>query len=259
MDREHLQFQGLWKGGYFEGDPLDPVGESGYGDWGYISVLHATYLYCIRPYVRADTHALEIGPGRGGWSRAMLGARELWCLDALSAEHNSFWEYVGAQHKDRVRYLQVNDSPCSQLPDNHFTFLFSFGCFCHLSWASQLEYYRGLFTKLRPGANAFVLFADYEKYNAALDRVRSLRCRRVDGNPVVGSMVNALRYAKRAVVSQPPARKDLSEGTAAAPGRWYHAGIAETSAALKGIGWEVVSEDIGVVPRDPIVHFRKPL
>ncbi len=37
----------LWEGGYYEGDPLDPVGRSSYGAGGYISVLHAVYLTCV--------------------------------------------------------------------------------------------------------------------------------------------------------------------------------------------------------------------
>lgn len=67
----------LWEGGYYEGDPLDPVGRSSYGAGGYISVLHAVYLTCVRPYVNADTLALELGPGRGAWTRALLPAREV--------------------------------------------------------------------------------------------------------------------------------------------------------------------------------------
>jgi len=50
--REKLEiglFKDLWHGGYFEGDPLDPMAHSGYGSLGYMSCLHATYLRCIRP------------------------------------------------------------------------------------------------------------------------------------------------------------------------------------------------------------------
>ena len=51
------QFQTLWKGGYHEGDPLEPMARSGYGPYGYMSVLHATYLCCIRPHVNENTLA----------------------------------------------------------------------------------------------------------------------------------------------------------------------------------------------------------
>jgi hypothetical protein len=41
-------------------------------------------------------------------------------------------------------------------------------------------------------------------------------------------------------------------------GRWYHAGKERTCEMLKGFGYEIVDEDVGTIPRDVIVHFRKP-
>jgi len=58
-------FQNHWEGGYFEGDPLDPMARSGYRQLGFISTLRATYLRCIKPYINGHTVSLEIGPGRG--------------------------------------------------------------------------------------------------------------------------------------------------------------------------------------------------
>lgn len=75
LENELRQFQGLWDGGYYEGDPLDPLSGSNYRQFGYMSILHATYLWCIKPYVAADTVALELGPGRGAWTRALLPAK----------------------------------------------------------------------------------------------------------------------------------------------------------------------------------------
>ncbi len=48
------------------------------------------------------------------------------------------------------------------LPDNKFSYLFSFGCFCHISFDGITEYMKKLFPKLREGANCFVMVADYE-------------------------------------------------------------------------------------------------
>ena len=41
-------------------------------------------------------------------------------------------------------------------------------------------------------------------------------------------------------------------------GRWYHSGAGRTAAMLRELGYEVVSEDLGLLPRDALVHFRKP-
>ncbi|HDY88004.1 MAG TPA: hypothetical protein ENH82_07825 [bacterium] len=87
---EIKQFNGLWKGGYFMGDPFNPVGRSCYEDMGYISIIHAIYQVCIRPYIKNNTTVLEIDQGRGAWTKTMLTAKEIWCRDALSAEYNKF-------------------------------------------------------------------------------------------------------------------------------------------------------------------------
>src|SRR5579862_5078669 len=87
-------FQKLWHGGYFEGQPRDPLGISAYQQLGFISILHATYLRCIKPYVTGETVALELGPGRGAWTKCLLPAKEVYALDALSAEHNGFFQYL---------------------------------------------------------------------------------------------------------------------------------------------------------------------
>lgn len=81
-------FERLWPGGYYEGDPLDPMGPSNYNKLGYMSVLHATFLACIKPYVAPESVVLEIVPGRGAWTRAILSQhpREIWCLEAAAAE-----------------------------------------------------------------------------------------------------------------------------------------------------------------------------
>lgn len=68
----HDSFKALWRGGYYEGDPLDPVGPSSYGQFGYVSGLYLTYLVCIKPYVGPNTTVLEIGPGRGAWTRCFV-------------------------------------------------------------------------------------------------------------------------------------------------------------------------------------------
>lgn len=248
--RELESFQTIWKGGYFEGNPLDPLAASHYGSLGYMSILHATYLACIRPFIHAGVNALEIGPGRGAWTRTMLKAREVWCLDALSAEHNGFWNYVGRQ--PHVRYHQVSDFSCSELPDDHFDYLFSFGCLCHVSFAGIEAYMESLRTKLRGGANGFVMIADYEKYNWAAANQRQLDVRRAlapiakvewDGQPLPG---RALR------------RLDMNEDQEPSPGRWYHAGLERTCNMLIDKGYEVVTPDVGVNFRDVVIHFRKP-
>lgn len=222
-------FQGLWKDGYFEGDPLNPYGQSRYpGALGFMNVLHVVYLTCIKPYINEDTVALEIGPGRGAWTKTLLDAKYIWCLDAVSAMDNRFWQYVGQSPK--VRYTQVHDFSCSDLPDDMFNYLFSFGCFCHISFSGVKTYMENLYPKMQERADCFVMVADYEKYNAAYDKLPGMgKVPRL--NPVEDEVVR--------------------------PGRWYHAGRERTCNMLVDTGYTIVDEDVGALNRDVIIHFRK--
>jgi len=248
---DHIHsFDGLWRGGYWVGDPLDPVRHNDYGFLGYVSVLYATYHACIRPYIDRATCALEIGCGRGAWTRAMLDAREIWCLDALSAEHNGFWNYVGREHQAKVRYIQVSDFSCSDLPDSHFDYLFSFGVFCHIVKEGQFAYYRNLWPKLKPGANCFVMFGDFDKGALAFKHLSRFRISRLTLRAFLSGLRRE-RWQRKHNWHEKENRPPVS-------GQWYHVSTAETADCLRSLGYEVVSPDIGINLRDPVVHFRKP-
>ena len=262
LRKELDSFQDLWKGGYFEGDPLDPLAPSSYMAIGYMSVLHAIYLACIRPYVGCGSSVLEIGPGRGAWTKTFLQAKEVWCLDALSAEHNGFWQYLG--QPANVKYFQVSDFSCRMLPDDHFTYLFSFGALCHVSLAGISEYMKNLHPKLKSGAHGFILVADYGKYNAAIGdemprlNILDLVARRMaPKNPL-------LRWTFRRIIDKirtayvPGHPLDVNEDEIPRPSRFFHAGVDRTCEMLQGLGYEVLDPDIGASLRDPIIHFQKP-
>lgn len=250
---EIASFDGLWEGGYYEGDPLLPLSKSTYGSYGFLSVLHATYLRCIKPYVNSETVALEIGPGRGAWTKTMLGAKEIWALDALSAEYNRFFEYLG--HPENVHYFKVNDFECRDLPEDHFNYMFSFGCLCHVSFDGISEYARNIFPKLKSGANCFWMVADKAKYQQMITEQNSFDIwlglapkRRL--RPIK-KIFDAISWA-----AKPAFRKhdDFAPGK----GSWHDAGEARTCEMLRSIGYKIIDSDVGTVPRDPIIHFMKP-
>jgi hypothetical protein len=248
-------FQGIWSGGYFEGDPLNPLAKSSYGPLGFMSVLHATYLRCIKPYIRAETVALEIGPGRGAWTKTLLPAREVYAIDALSAEHNGFFEYLG--HPPNVRYFQVQDFECRILPDDHFTYVFSFGCLCHVSFDGISEYAANLWPKLKSGANCFWMVADYEKFNQAVASLSNAAIwdALIPSRPSFRPLKWLLSRLTRQGNTRP---LDLNESEEPSPGRWYHAGTERTCVMLRNAGYTIITPDVGTCLRDPIIHFAKP-
>jgi hypothetical protein len=255
LSEEIKSFDKVWEDGYFEGEVLDPIGYSTYGPMGYISVLHALYLISIKSYINCNTVALEIGPGRGAFSKAILshGPKELWCLDAVSASNNKFHEYTGMN--ENVNYFQVEDFSCSMLPENHFNYFFSFGALCHVSFDGISQYLTNLYPKLQNGADCFIMVADYDKYNRALDNIENLSVfKYLPFQKVI--RFNWMLY-KRKFSKMLNHRRFYPEDQEPVPGRWYHAGIKQTCNLLTDLGYLVISEDLGVNHRDPIIHFKK--
>jgi len=251
LSTELRSFQNLWHGGYFEGDPLHPLAGSTYAQLGFMSALHATYLRCIKPYVTPATVALELGPGRGAWTRCLLPARRIFALDALSAQHNGIFEFLG--HPANLDYFQVSDFECNMLPQGQIDFMFSFGCLCHVSFDGITRYAERIYPKLRSGSNCFWMICDAGKYNSAYAQFdiwdAVARLVPVEARPVVAK----LKEMSSTVHRIPPGQTEPL-----APGQFYVAGVDRTCKMLQSFGYEIIDPDVGTNLRDPIIHFRRP-
>jgi len=250
-------FKTLWQGGYYAGDPRDPT----FALWGitsFLGVSYAIYLGCVKPYVKPSTTVLEIGCGRGAWTKLMLQSKEIFCLDALSAEHNGFYEYVGSH--DHVHYIKVDDFLMKEIPLETIDFTFSYDSLCHVSFASITEYASSLFPRMRLGGNGIWMVADYHKYNfflenqqrfSALNFLLPRRCYPMVRRALQTIIVkfNTIRYRLRTL--------DINEDSVPRPGRWYHAGTKRTCEMLESVGFTIVDPDMGFDFRSPIIHFRK--
>lgn len=260
------QFEQVWDGGYFEGNPLDPMSASSYGVYGYNSMLYTAYSACIRPYISSETTALEIGPGRGAWTKAILdrGCRKIYAVDAASAEHTHFWEYVGRD--PRAEYIVANDFSLSGVPDDAIDFFFSFGVFCHLTPEMCEQYVNSVVRKMRRGARGFLMIADFDKYNECLDNADRLSIRRIfaDQNrkvwqPVKIAYLLTWKYfrSKLDMERLSKLRRQDPAGDGGV-GSWFHWGVGPACAALKNAGFKIIEADIEVIARDPMIHFVKP-
>ncbi|MCJ7523940.1 MAG: class I SAM-dependent methyltransferase [Candidatus Aminicenantes bacterium] len=260
LQSELRSFQDIWHGGFFLGDPADPA----FGLWGltsFIGVSHAIYLACIKPFVNENTTVLEIGCGRGAWTKLMLGAREIYCLDALPPEHNRFDDYVGRH--DHIHYVTVEDFSLKEVPLAVIDFVFSYDALCHVSFDGISEYARNLFLRMRGGAHGFWMVADYHKYNEFVsrqDRYNVLQCLLPRKKyPLLGKLLRRF-YC---FLNRWNARRhhldflDEHENEQACPGRWYHAGLRRTCEMLERNGFTIVQADMGFDYRSPLIHFRK--
>jgi SAM-dependent methyltransferase len=251
-------FSQIWREGYYEGNPRDPMARSSYGVFGWHSSLYLTYLACIKPYVKPDSVVIEIGPGRGAWTRAIaeLDPRRIYAVDAASAEHTGFWDYLGK--RSNVDYIVANDFSLAGVPDNSADYFFSFGCFCHLRPEMCEAYVASLARKMKSGARGFLMIADYDKFNACMMRhaetsiERAFRGRRF--RLVRAAYWLSVKVMRRRFI---PDTLNKAAEVSHAPGAWYHWGIDRACAALEAEGFKVIDRDLGVSHRDPVIHFAK--
>ena len=233
-------FANQWPGGYCEGNPLDPKSKSSYDKFGVgtfdgYSVLYQTYKACIEPYINPESVVLEIGPGRGCWTKTMLQAKEIWVLEAQPAKWTGFYEYTG---RPDIKYIEIQDVSCKELPLDRFNYMFSFGCFCHLSKVTVISYLENLFNKLQVGCNCFLMISDYDQYANSVGNIHSF----------IGksdSAANVVRYLSGDYHENPK------------PVRWYNNNKSFVLRQLTRMGYTVLKEDVGTVPRDPIIYFTR--
>lgn len=225
MVQEELQsFRSLWQGG-FRNEIVNSDKRN----------LGKVYEYCIKGNVGGKV-VLEIGCGGGSWTKLMLSAQKIYALDALSEKHNRFWEYVGLENKPKIDYICVRDLSMREVPESSVDFVFSYDVFCHLSWSSTKEYMRNMLSRLKPGADCFIMVADFWKFVDSGSSPAHIKA------PIYASLAQEIQD-----FDGPPF-----------PGRWYWWGLDRFIELLQSLGYVILSKDINIDLRDPIVHFRSP-
>jgi hypothetical protein len=259
------RFKNAFKGGYFEGNPLDPMSSSSYGVYGYNSTLFTVYSACIRPYVTSNTVAIEIGPGRGAWSKAILhrNCRKLYAVDVAEPEQTHFWEYVG--NDPRAIYIVANDLSLCGIPDDSTDFFFSFGVFCHLKPEMCEEYLVSIHRKLKRGSRGFLMIADFDKYEQCLANAARLsigrflveQTRKVWMPARLGYLLAWKFFRRKMDLETVSKSSDQNLWTSDGNLGWYHWGVERACQAMVRAGFEVIELDIEVCHRDPVIHFMK--
>lgn len=158
VDKQFEAFdQVLWEDGYhYTSDVTDPT--NGASDGGQGVTYYEIYDKGVRPFVDEESVVLEIGPGRGAWTKGLLTAKEVWALDAKSLEHNKIMEYLNSP--ENLKYFQVRDFECRDLPDDYFDFVFSYGVFCHIPWEGISAYMQNIYKKMKKNAEAVIMISD---------------------------------------------------------------------------------------------------
>jgi len=185
---------------------------------------------------------LEIGCGGGQWSKAIYPrVAKLYAVDILSATYNKFWEYVGGDATDKIEYLHVKDFNLSGVPDNSIDFVFSYDVFCHISLSGQKEYMKSLKRVMKPGAIAFIMYADIEKYV-------------MNGGSNLNTIIDEYRVTPHDMDKFVSTIVRESDGPSW-PGRWYFVGIENFVKITEDAGFTIIQRDIDIDKITPITMF----
>lgn len=251
----------LWGDGFMDADPLLPLSWSSYSSTGFVSVYHAIYLACIRPYMPAGARVMEIGPGLGAWTRALIerGASRVYALDVQPRSADGIDRLLGPLI-DRLTYIEVSDFEGEGVPDGEIDFFWTFGTFVHLSIEAQAAYLRTISRKLRPGAHGFIQFADMDVWNRVVTD-SALHIHEWIGRVIGGEKGEAIKQELSTypvIAPRETIPEHVRNWSVIAPGRYFYVGTERLSTAIADAGLEVVERNVLSNLRDPVIHFRKP-
>src|SRR5438105_3334978 len=174
------------------------------------------------PFLRPDSRVLEIGPGRGSWSRAILNFIPEGSLTTVDFLDVTDWLKPDT-YSGRLVCHQVTDFSLSVLPNNHFDFCWSFGVLCHHTIEQIETVLLELLVKMKPGG---VAVHQYAEWNKLFRSGRSL--------PVSDLML-----------------KPDTESWWPSNSRQAMAAVAEKS------GWTVIFDDLDLFERDGVIVLKR--
>lgn len=179
----------------------------------------------LRPYLKNNSRVLELGPGKGSWSRAILKFVPDGELRTVDFQDVRGWlkpeEYSG-----RLVCHQVSDNTFSCVPDGYFDLFWSFGVLCHNNLDAIKDILMSARRKMKRGGWAIHQYGDWEK----LDRYGWRK----------GGVPEQFRSQSDQEIWWP--RNDRSSMTLIA----------------KEAGWDVVAPDMELLERDSIVLLQNP-
>jgi SAM-dependent methyltransferase len=145
MDYSNNDFSKFWGDGYQE------------TFCGYKHTRDEIFNAILKPFIDSNKTCLEIGCGGGFWTNKHLigNFKNVVAIDVIPKSKNINCEYF---------QLGNQDYKCTPIKDNSVDFVFSFGVFCHLSNAAVNEYVRNVLRVLKPGGEAVLMFANWDKH-----------------------------------------------------------------------------------------------
>jgi SAM-dependent methyltransferase len=180
----------------------------------------------VRPHLKQDSVVLELGPGNGSWSRAIL--KHIPHGRLITVDYQDVTDWLKPEvYEGRLVCHQVTDSTFSCIEDDSIDFFWSMGVLCHNNQAHIKDIMRNALRKLRPGGAACHQYADWNK-------------------------LSDYGWDRGGVPSEFQSLDDDEIW-------WPRNSQEEMSRIAQNCGWQVESADLGLVDRDSIILLRRPV
>lgn len=187
------------------------------------------FMRAVRPHLKPSSTVMELGPGAGSWTRALLKYVPEGSVHTVDLHDVTQWlnpdEYGG-----RLVCHQVEDNSFESLPEATFDFFFSFGVLCHNTTTAIGEILTNALPKMRPGGIAVHQYGDWEK--------------------LIALGWDDDRHGVQAIIRELPEDHRGNFWPRNDPGRM--------AAVCREAGWIVDNPDLDLFSRDAVVRLRAP-
>lgn len=178
-----------------------------------------------KPYLHKDTTVLELGPGKGSWSRAILKHIPDGRLLTIDYQDTAKWLNT-KDYQGRLTCYQVTDNSFVPIDNGMIDFFWSFGVLCHNNIESIGEILANTLIKLKPGAYAAHQYGEWDK-------------------------LEKFGWDKGGV---PENFKEMPDDEI-----WWPRNSTDKMVDIaRRSGWEVVNPDLHVLERDGLILLRRP-
>jgi hypothetical protein len=122
------------------------------------------FRQALLPFLRPNSKILEIGPGRGSWSRAILKHIPQGELHTVDFQNVEEWlkpeRYNGRLHCHRI---ESNNDYSHIFQDNYFDICWSFGVLCHNNLDKIESILSHTISKIKKDGYAIHQYGDWDK------------------------------------------------------------------------------------------------
>ncbi len=124
-------------------------------------LLSQTVETKIKQFARTNIYnSLEIGPGRGVYSKMFRSWRLNYFLDVLPELEQKIRRKFNPQHQKYLKFFLTRNTECSNIPQESCNFVFSWDTFVFFTQNHIQQYLHDIKRVLIPGGYCFIHYAD---------------------------------------------------------------------------------------------------